>query len=118
MAVIIDSHKPNFSVNSLKLLKNFYYMKVEEVVAMGIESFRHEQVETFFKNSLYVVFCEKGSDSDYRKDAKKMIATLWGEVYPWLLATYRIYPPLKNLVVHHIEYKEEHIRIYAYTDLP
>ena len=47
-----------------------------------------------------------------------MIATLWGEVYPWLLAAYRIYPPLKNLVVHHIEYKEEHIRIYAYTDLP
>lgn len=118
MAVIIDGHKPNFSWESLHLLKNFYVMKVEEVIAIGIESFRHDHAEMFFKNSLNVVLCERNSDPDYRRDAKETVDDLWKELYPWLMATYRIYPPLKNLIVHHIDYKENHIRIFAYADLP
>ena len=118
MAVILNSHKPNFSKLTLRLLSNLYYMKVEEVVAIGIEAFRHDQAETFFKNTLKVALCERDSDPEYIKDTKESINDFWKELYPWLLATYRIYPPLKFLVVHHIDYKDDHLRIYAYADIP
>lgn len=118
MAVIIDGNRPNFSADSLKLMKVFYGIKIEEVLAIAIESFRHDHAETFFKNSMRVTLCESHSDEEYVKDVIETIDDLWKEVHPWLLDAYRIYPPLKMLIVHHIDYKEDRVRIYAYADLP
>lgn len=118
MAVILNCNKPNFSEISLRLLKVYYYFKVEEVVAIALESFRLNSPERFFKNSLRVVLCERRTDPEWLEGVKETIDNLWKEVYPWLLELYRLYPPLKNLIVHHIDYKETHLRICAYADIP
>ena len=95
MAVILNGHKPNFSEVSLRLLANFYYMKVEEVIAIGIEAFRHDHAESFFKNTLKVALCERDSDPEYIKDTKESINNFLERTIPMAFGNLSYLSPFK-----------------------